>query len=384
MKHSTATLALITGLGLVSGCGQTDDPIVLGTHTDLTGAIAIWGVGISNGARMRFDEANAAGGVHGRPIRFIVEDSNYQIPRAIAAANKLINRDKILAMVMAVGTPTNVAVMEQPFAKDVPNLFPATGARAMVEPFNKLIISQMGLYYDEIRAGLKYFVEEKGKTTPCAIYHDTEYGHEILEAAQDQAAAMGMELAERSAHKPTDVEFTAAVLRLKDAGCDLVMVGLVHRDTILALETARKIGWQDVAWVGNEAAYGQVIADQESGAGEGYYAFVPMALIYEDDDLSPAVRAWLERYKERYNAQPTLPAMLGYRGADLVVQGLEIAGPDITREGLISAIESLTEYTDLFGNTLSFGPNDHKGVDHSTLAQIQNGRWVALQTTISF
>ena len=287
-------------------------------------------------------------------------------------------------MVMAVGTPTNVAVMEQPFAKDVPNLFPATGARAMVEPFNKLIISQMGLYYDEIRAGLKYFVEQKGKTTPCAIYHDTEYGHEILEAAQDQAAAMGMELAERSAHKPTDVEFTAAVLRLKDAGCDLVMVGLVHRDTILALETARKIGWQDVAWVGNEAAYGQVIADQESGAGEGYYAFVPMALIYEDDDLSPAVRAWLERYKERYNAQPTLPAMLGYRGADLVVQGLEIAGPDITREGLISAIESLTEYTDLFGNTLSFGPNDHKGVDHSTLAQIQNGRWVALQTTISF
>ena len=71
-----------------------------------------------------------------------------------------------------------------------------------MEPFNKLIISQMGLYYDEIRAGLKYFVEEKGKTTPCAIYHDTEYGHEILEAAQDQAAAMGMELAERSAQSP--------------------------------------------------------------------------------------------------------------------------------------------------------------------------------------
>ena len=364
--------------------GVTDDEIVLGTHTDLTGPIAIWGVGISNGAKMRFGEANDAGGVHGRRIRFIVEDSNYQINRAISAANKLINHDRALAIVMAVGTPTNVAVMEQPYAQDVPNLFPATGARAMVEPFNKLVVSQMGLYYDEIRAGLKYFVEKKGKTTPCAIYHDTEYGHEILEAARDQAAAMGLELAALSAHKPTDIEFTAAVLRLKNAGCDLVLVGLVHRDTILVLETARQHGWTDVAWVGNEAAYGQVIADQQSGAGEGYYAFVPMALVYEDDDLAPPARAWFERYRETFGEPPSLPAMLGYRGADLVVRGLEIAGPDVSRESLIAAIESLSEYVDLFGNKLSFGPNDHKGVDHSTLSQIQNGRWVALETEVSF
>lgn len=364
--------------------GVTDTEIVLGTHSDLTGPIAVWGVGIVNGARMRFDEANAAGGVHGRQIRFVVEDSQYQIPKAIAAANKLINRDNILAIVTAVGTQTNVAVMEQPFAKDVPNLFPATGARIMVQPFKELVISQMGLYYEEIRAGMKYFVEEKGKTTPCAIYHDTEYGHEIKEAVEDQAAEMGLEIAAVSAHKPTDVDFTAAVLRLRNAGCDLVMVGLVHRDTILVLETAHKNGWQDVAWVGNEAAFGQVIAEQKSGATEGYYAFGPMALVYGDDDLSPAARAWFESYQERYDDTPDLPAMLGYRAADLTMRGLEIAGRDLTRAGLMAALESLSEYTDLFGNKLSFGANDHKGVDHSTLSQVQNGRWVTLDTEIAF
>ena len=61
----------------------------------------------------------------------------------------------------------------------------------MVEPFNQLVISQMGLYYEEIRAGMKYFLEKKGRTMPCAIYHDTEYGHEIKEAAEDQAAKWG-------------------------------------------------------------------------------------------------------------------------------------------------------------------------------------------------
>ena len=364
--------------------GVTDAEVVLGTHSDLTGPIAVWGVGIVNGARMRFDEANLAGGVHGRQIRFVVEDSQYQIPKAIQAANKLINRDDVLAIVAAVGTQTNVAVMEQSFAADVPNLFPATGARIIVEPFKKHVISQMGLYYEEIRAGMKYFVEEKGKSTPCAIYHDTEYGHEIKEAVEDQAAEMGLEIAAVSAHKPTDVDFTAAVLRLQGAGCDLVMVGLVHRDTILVLETARKHGWEDVAWVGNEAAFGQVIAEQKSGATDGYYAFVPMALVYEDDGLSPAASAWFASYRERYDDTPDLPAMLGYRAADLTVRGLEIAGRDLTRESLIAALESLSDYTDLFGNQLSFGPDDHKGVDHSTLSQIQNGRWVTLDTEIAF
>ena len=364
--------------------GVSDDEVVLGTHADLTGPVSIWGNGIVNGARMRFDEANEAGGVHGRQIRFVVEDSQYQIQRAISAANKLINRDRIFAMVGAVGTQTNVAVMATPDAADVPNLFPSTGARAMVEPFQKNVISHMGLYYEEIRAGVKHFVETLGKEKPCVIYHDTEYGAEIYEGAQDQAKEMGIAIVETAAHRPTDVEFTASVLRLREAGCDLVMVGLVHSDTIRVLETAKKIGWEDVAWVGNEAAYGRVIADQKSGSGEGYYAFGPIALLYEDDDLAPPVRAWFDGYKERYGEVPGLPSMVGYRAADLTVRGLEIAGRELTREKMIAALESLSEYTDIFGNRLTFGPDDHRGVDHSTLSQVQGGRWVKLDTVITY
>ena len=364
--------------------GVTDTEVVLGTHADLTGPVSIWGNGIVNGIRLRFDEANAAGGVHGRQIRFVVEDSQYQIQRAITAANKLINRDRIFAFVGAVGTPTNVAVMARPDAADVPNLFPSTGARAMVEPFKKNVISHMGLYYREIRAGVKHFVETEGKTTPCAIYHDTEYGHEILDGANDQAAEMDIAIAETAAHKPTDVEFTASVLRLKSAGCDLVLVGLVHRDTILVLETAKKQGWDGVAWVGNEAAYGRVIAEQKSGSGEGYYAFGPIPLIYEDDELSQEARSWFNAYRERYGEVPSLPAMVGQRAADLVVRGLELAGRDLTREKIIAALESLSEYTDIFGNRLTFGPNDHRGVDSSTLSQVRDGRWMTTDTVITY
>ena len=364
--------------------GVTDTEIILGTHTDLSGTIAILGVDGANGARMRFDEANEAGGIHGRKIRYIVEDSQYQVPKAIQAANKLINRDKIFAMVLAIGTPTNNAVLTQQLEAGVPNLFPITGARSMVEPFNRLKFHARGIYYDEIRAATKYFVEEKGSQTPCVIYQDTDYGQEIYDAAFDQTAAMGMELAESSAHKPAENEFTAAILRLRSAGCDLVLMGTVVRDTILILETARKMGWEDVDWVGNNAAYNQAVADQESGAAEGYYAFVHMAMIYRDDVKSDAVAAWYDKFVERYGRAPEYIAYEAYRNADLVVKALENAGRDLTVDSLIAGLEAIHDYEDLFGYRLSFGPDDHKGVSESTLSQVKNGRWHTLAESITY
>ncbi|MGI9323536.1 MAG: ABC transporter substrate-binding protein, partial [Pseudomonadales bacterium] len=299
--------------------GVSDTEIIIGTHTDLSGPVAIWGVGSVNGVRMRFDEVNQAGGIHGRKLRFVVEDTQYQIPRAIQAANKLINHDNIFAMLLAVGTPTNNAVLTTQLAAGVPNMYPLTGSRSMVEPFQKLIFTQRGIYYDEMRAGVKYFLEKAGKSKPCVIHQDTEYGQEILEGVNDQLAAMKRELVAVSVHKPGETEFTASIIRLRKAGCDVAFMGTIHRDTILIMEAARKMNF-DAVFVGNNAAYSQVIAEQETGSGENYHAFVHLPKLYKDEDLSPKVIAWWEDYERRFGVEPGLPAMEGYRGADLMVE----------------------------------------------------------------
>ena len=362
--------------------GVNDTEVVLGVYTDLSGPTAIWGVGATNAARMRFDEVNANGGVHGRQIRYVVEDTSYQVPKAMSAANKLVNRDDVLAILMGVGTPLNNAIMPMLFENGVLNLFPISGGRQMVEPFHPLKFTQRGIYYDEVRAAVKYFVESKGRTTPCVIYQDTDYGLEILEGATDQAEAMGLSIAEVSAHKPTDSEFTAAILRLKSASCDFVLMGTIHHDTILVLEAARKMGWEGVDWIGNNAVYAQVIAEQESG--QGFYSFVHMARLYADDEMSPQVKAWWDRYIELYGEEPGLPAMEGYRGADLTVLALEKAGPNLTTDSLAKAVESITDYTDIFGYPVSFGPEKHSGATESILSQVQEGRWVTLEQAISY
>lgn len=364
--------------------GVTDTEIVLGMHTDLSGAIATLGVDGANGTRMRFDEANEAGGIHGRQIRLIVEDQQYQVPKAIQAANKLIHRDNIFAMVMAIGTQTNNAVLTQLLEENVPNLFPITGARSMVEPANRLKFHARGIYYDEIRAAARYFVEQRDAKGICVIYQDTEYGQETLEAAQDQAEAMGMELLATSAHKPTESEFTAAILKLRQANCDLVLMGTVVRDTILILEAARKLGWEDASWVGNNAAYNQAVANQESGAGEGYYAFVHMGMMYRDTPPSQEAAHWWDRFEERHGRTPEYVAQEAYRNADIVVEALTRAGPDLNVDSLIAALESITDYTDIFGYPVSFGPDKHQGVTVSALSQIRDGRWHTLEQSISY
>ena len=363
--------------------GVSDSEIILGSHTDLSGPVAIWGVGSINGARMRFEEANEAGGVHGRQIKFVVEDTQYQIPRAIQAANKLINRDKVFAMVLALGTPTNNAVLTQQLKAGIPNMFPVTGARSMVEPYHDLKFAQRGIYYDEIRAGVKYFLEEMGKEKPCVIYQDTDYGQEILEGAEDQLKEMGKALVGVSAHKPTESEFTASIIRLRNAQCDVVFMGTIHRDTILILEAARKMKF-DVVFVGNNAAYGQVIAEQESGSGEGYHAFVHMAKLYKEDGLSDIVKRWWDRYEARFNVEPGIPAMEGYRAADLVVTALENAGPDLDKAGFLAATEAINDYQDIFGYQIQFGPGDHKGVSESLLSVVEDGKWKTLATAITY
>ena len=141
--------------------GVTDNEIVIGTYTDLSGVTAMWGVNNSNAWRMVFDEANAEGGINGRKIKYIVEDNQYQIPRSVQAANKLINRDGVFMMVANGGTPMNNATMPDQLAKGVPNVFPLTSARSMYEPLNHLKFGLAASYYDQMRAGVKLFVEQQ-------------------------------------------------------------------------------------------------------------------------------------------------------------------------------------------------------------------------------
>ena len=111
----------IFSLNSIYAQGVTDEEVILGMHTDISGPVSSFGKYSVEGVKMRIDEINENGGIHGRTIKIIAEDHQYQVPRAVQAANKLLNKDKIFLMVASLGTPMNNAVFESQAKKDIPN-----------------------------------------------------------------------------------------------------------------------------------------------------------------------------------------------------------------------------------------------------------------------
>jgi branched-chain amino acid transport system substrate-binding protein len=354
--------------------GVSDNEIKIGTYTDLSGVTAMWGVNNSNAWRMAFDDQNAKGGINGRKITYIVEDNQYTVPRSIQAENKLLNRDHVFIEVANDGTPMNNATMPMQFEKGVPNVFPLTAARSMYEPFNRMKFASFASYYDSIRAGLRYFVLDRGKKKICAMAQDTDFGRDVMDGVRDQLKVEKLELSAQTLHKPTDTDFSASVAKLKDADCDLVVLATIVRDTNQIIASARKVGWQ-VDMLGCNASYDTAVADVPGGANEGYYTVTGALLAYPDDPR-PAVRAFAEKYKALFGREPNLAAELGYSGAQVVMLALQNAGRDLTVDGFIKGMESIKNYRDIFGSPpLSFGPEQHHGSKEAFLVQVRDRRW---------
>ena len=266
--------------------GVTKDEIVLGMHADLSGVAATFSVGVVNSFRMRIDEVNASGGINGRKLRLVVEDTGYQVPKAIQAANKLINRDHVFAMIGNLGTPQNNAVLPEQLKAGVPNIFPISWADSMSKPFNPLKFAIYAPYSDQIRSAIKYMVQKKGKKTICAMYQDTDFGTEVFNGAKAELDALGMKFAEVTTHKPTDQDFTAQLTKLRAAKCDLIAMGTIVRDTVIPYSTARKMGW-DVDMIGTAASYDLAISGVQGGITDGYYTAGFFDAPYPDAHAQP-------------------------------------------------------------------------------------------------
>jgi|SRR5579863_6048172 branched-chain amino acid transport system substrate-binding protein len=364
--------------------GVSDSEIIVGSMADLSGVTAVQGVNNAGGMRMAFDEANAKGGIHGRKIRFVVEDNEYTVPKAVQAMNKLLNRDNIFFAVGNGGTPMNDAVMPSMIEKGVPNVFPTTCARSMYEPFNKYKFGQFASYYDQMRAGVKHFATTKGIKVVGVMYQDTDYGRDVLAGAQAQVEAMGLKLGGTTGHKPTDTDFNGAVAKLHDAGCEMIVLGSIVKDTVLILQTAHKSGWNPI-FMGNFATYSTAVAEAPGAPAEGFFSMSPAPYRYPDD-TRPEVHAFATKFKQTYGFEVNYLGEAGYTAASFAVAALEKAGKDLTTDSFIAAMESLKDWQDIFGGPrLSLSATNHHASNQSFLSVVKDTRWTpVIQEPLSF
>ncbi|MBY6081138.1 ABC transporter substrate-binding protein [Ruegeria arenilitoris] len=371
---AATALSALASVGWAETQGVTDDEIVIGSVNDLSGIFAAVGVPATKGANVVFDRVNANGGVHGRKIRYVVEDNGYQMPRAMQGYNKLLNRDKVFAMLQSLGTPMNLAGFKLLDPKGIPNVAPLSAARQMLQEPMKNKFTSFSSYYDQARVGVKYLAQEFGGDKVCTMYLPTDFGKEILEGSQEGAKEAGITFAAETTHKPDETDFVGSLSKLKEEGCDIVTIALGVRQAITVVGTAKKMGLTDMKFLGTSASFLTVVAQVPGGVTDGFYAAASWQDLWARAD-EPAPKAFIEEYKAATGEDPVGFSMLGYAAAEMMVKALEAAGPDLTQESFIAAMETLDYQDELVGNHMTFGPDDHQGADTVYVNVVENGAW---------
>lgn len=362
--------------------GVSEDEVKIGGAHDLSGIFAPFSVPAVKAAQLYFDEVNAAGGVHGRKITYIVEDHGYQVPKAVQAANKLINRDQVFAMLLNLGTPHNLAMFKLMEPKGVPNVNPLTAARQMVEPPAPWKFAGTASYYDAVKATTEYLASEEGASTFCLMYLPTDFGVEIKSGLQDGAEAVGASYGVETKHKPDETDFSGALGKIKEGGCDTVGLALGVSQTINAIATANKLGMSDMKFLLSSAGFHTVVA--KGLAAQGVMGGVYAGAGWQDLEArlaNPEVGGWVKSYTEATGEKfPGTGALLGRSAAELMVRGLEAAGPDLTRDGFIAAMEGLQFQDVISGYPVAMSSDNHVAGRSVFVSAVKDGSWTLLKT----
>jgi branched-chain amino acid transport system substrate-binding protein len=383
MKFTTALAALVfAGSAFAQTQGVSKSEIVIGSMQDLSGPLVGFSKQLVNGMNMRVDELNASGGINGRKLKLVVEDHGYDPKKAVLATQKLVQKDKIFAMVGTIGTATSLASMPLLFDKNIPHLFPLTAAREMYEPLHKLKYSFAATYFDQVRAGVKYIVKQKGYKKVCTMYQDDDFGLEIMRGAEAGLKEINQAIAEKTTYKRGATDFSSQISRMKDAGCDFVVLGTIIRETIGAIATARKLGW-GVDFMGSSASYTELIPKLGGPAMNGFYSTNTVNMPYLDD-ASSNVRGWAQRYKDKFKEDAGVFSVYGYQVVDLFAQIVGKTGANLTTDAFIKTLDNFTSPRDMFGSdTFSYTPTKHLGSNRARLSQIVNGKWTPLTDYIT-
>ena len=369
---------LFAGSARAQTQGVSKNEIVIGTIQDLSGPIVSYSKPVVNGMRMRVDEINAEGGINGRKLKLVVEDSGYDPKKAVLAQQKMLQQDKVFAMMGTIGTPVVAATMPLVLDKKLPHLFPLTGAAFTYEPVQKYKYQIFAPYADTVRAALRYLIKSKGLKKVGVLYQDDDFGLEVFRGVEAGAKDMGQTLCEKTTYKRAATDFSSQIARLKDAGCDFVVLGTIVRETIGAMATARKLGW-NVEFLGSSAAYDNNIPKFGAKAVEGFYAISVQAEIPDYATANTRLKRWMDEYKKRTNEDATLFSTAGYTIVDVFARAAQKAGANLTSDALNAALEGLTVPRDFFGAPeYSFSKTNHLGNKRGKIAQIQNGKWVTL------
>lgn len=357
--------------------GVTDNEIVVGSISDLSGPLAFMGKGERDGEALYFAYINDQGGIHGRKIKFVSEDDQFQSPRTVLALKKLITKDKIFALSLIMGAGNIFACIPLIDQYKIP-LFPSgTANEALAYPPRKYVFVTDTGYGMQGRIAIKYILNDMKAKNPKfgVIYQDDVTGQQWLQGIKDGCKNNHQPEPFAASYKRGAIDFSSQVALCKQNGITHVLYHGNVREPGAMMKEAKRLQYKAV-WFGNAAAGDDKIVELAGDAvdySNGMYHISYFRHISENTESFKLFKECVKKYgigavDNRFN-QWSFSAGMNF------CEVLKRAGRNLTREGFIKAAESLKDYDNGMTAPITFGPDRRDGGRHCNIFKGKNGTW---------
>jgi ABC-type branched-subunit amino acid transport system substrate-binding protein len=355
-----ALAAMIVAVPALAEDGVTADTITFGQAAVLEGPASALGLGMQKGLNAAFDEINAKGGVHGRKIKLISVNDGYEPDRAIAATKKLIEEEKVFALIGPVGTPTSAAAQPIATAAKVPFMGAFTGAGFLRNVKLENVINVRASYDAETEAWVKHLTEDLKISKIAIFYQDDAFGRAGLSGFKKAMDKRKMEIAAEATYERNTVAVKTGVLTLKRAEPEAVVIVGAYKPVAEFIKLSRKTGFNPVFV--NISFVGANALARELGP-EGRGVIVSQVVPFPGDTSLKVVADYHAALKAADpKAEAEFVSLEGYLVGRLAIAALEKAGKDVTREEMLKAIKDTGKF-DIGGLPMTFSAEKNEGLD---------------------
>lgn len=363
-----ATLLLASALSIGALTAQaedgiTADKVIVGQVAAQSGPAAALGAGMRTGILAAFAEANAKGGVNGRQLVLISKDDTYEPMDSEAMTHRIIEEDKVFALLGPVGTPTSKAAQPVAQSAGVPFIGPFTGAGFLRDPKLTNVVNLRASYDQETEAWIAYLVDSHKIDKIAIFYQDDAFGQAGLNGVKKALDKRGKTLVAEASFQRNTNDVMPALAKIQAASPQaVVMVGPYGPcATFIKAANAANLRalYMNISFVGSEA-----LVEELRGKTDGVIVSQVVPLPW--DKSLQVVREYQMALAGK--SRPGFVSLEGYLAGRMFIAALTKAGPEPTRAKLMEAFASMKDF-DLGGFRLNFGPNDNQGSDQVYLTQ---------------
>lgn len=319
MMRSLATVLALCAIVLAIGsCGKKASEIKVGEYGSMTGGRATFGTSNHRGIEMAIEEANAAGGIAGTPIRLIAEDDQGKPEEAATAVNKLISQDRVIAILGEVASSASLAGAPVCQKSGVPMITPSSTNEKVtqvgdfifrvcyIDPFQGMVMAR--------------FASQSLRLTKVAILRDkrNDYSIGLANVFNDTFKSLGGTICADESYQEGDMDFRAPLTAILASEPQALFVPGYYTEVGLIARQARELGFTG-PMLGGDGWVSPSLFEIAGKQLEGCY----FSNHYAQDDPNPIVQQFISRYKERYKEVPDAMAALGYDAARILVHSLK-------------------------------------------------------------